>query len=139
MPLTATASVTVIWLFRALGGLPLWLNHGIGFAIGWLAWFGSVRHRRLTRENIQQYAQSIELNDAEPLLRAAIGEHGKGITELAVAWTASPERLYSMVLECNGWEHIEAAKAGGRPMSTRRAETSCMNTRICRGMKLPKA
>ena len=106
----------MIWLFRALGSLPLWLNHSIGFALGWLAWCGSARHRRLTRENIQQYAQSIKLNDAEPLLRAAIGEQGKGVTELAVAWTASPERLYSMVLECNGWEHIEAAKAGGRPI-----------------------
>lgn len=106
----------MIWLFRALGSLPLWLNQTIGYGLGWLTWCGSARHRRLTRENIQQYAQSIKLNDVKHLLRAAIGEQGKGITELAVAWTASPERLYSMVLECNGWEHIEAAKVGGQPI-----------------------
>lgn len=36
------------------------------------------------------------------------------MTELAVAWTAPVERLYSLVLACNGWEHVDAAQANGR-------------------------
>ena len=106
----------MIWLFRALGSLPLWLNHLIGFALGWLAWWLSPRHRCLTRENVRLYAQCIKLNDAKPLLRAAIAEQGKGISELAVAWTAPPGRLYGLVRECIGWQHIDAAQAERRPI-----------------------
>ena len=54
--------------------------------------------------------------DAKRLLRAAIGEQGKGITELAAAWTAPPDRLYNMIRECHGWKHVEAANTGGRPI-----------------------
>ncbi|MEQ1518017.1 MAG: lysophospholipid acyltransferase family protein [Usitatibacteraceae bacterium] len=106
----------MIWLFRALGGMPLWLNHRIGFLLGWTAWCLSPRHRRLTRENAGQFAKHMHLSDARPLVRAAIGEQGRGISELAVAWTAPPERLYSLVRECVGWEHVEAALATKRPM-----------------------
>ena len=106
----------MIWLFRALGSLPLWLNHLVGAALGWLAWIASPRHRRLTRENIQYYAQHMKLNSAKKLLRTAITEQGKGISELAVAWTAAPERLYGLVRECMGWEHIDAAFAAKRPI-----------------------
>ncbi|MCY7386668.1 MAG: lysophospholipid acyltransferase family protein [Burkholderiales bacterium] len=106
----------MIWLFRALGSLPLWLNHGIGFVLGWLAWLGSGRHRRLTRENVRRYVQHAQAHHANALLRAAISEQGKGITELATAWTSSPERLYGLVRECIGWEHVEAAQAIKQPI-----------------------
>jgi Kdo2-lipid IVA lauroyltransferase/acyltransferase len=106
----------VIWVFRALGRLPLWLNHRIGFVVGWLAWCGSERHRRLTRENIDQYARHMKMTDAKSLLRASIAEQGRGITELALAWTAAPETLYGMVRECVGWEHIDAAQLAKRPI-----------------------
>lgn len=108
----------MIWLFRALGRLPLWLNHAIGFALGWLVWCGSKRHRRLTRENVQTYARRMELPATNHLLRAAIAEQGKGMTELAIAWTAPPQRLWGMVRggDCIGWEHVDAAKAARRPI-----------------------
>ena len=106
----------MIWLFRALGSLPLWLNHVIGFGLGWLVWWGSARHRLITRENVGNYARVMKLPDTKRLLRAAIAEQGKGITELAVAWTASPVRLYALVRECQGWEHVEAAQADKRPV-----------------------
>ena len=104
------------WLFRVLGRLPLWLNQCLGFALGWMVWWLSPRHRRLTSENIQQYARHMKLNDCKHLLRSAIGEQGRGITALAIAWTAPPERLYRLVRACIGWEHIEAATANARPI-----------------------
>ena len=106
----------MIWLFRALGHLPLRLNHSVGFVLGWLAWWLSPRHRRLTRENIKQYAQHMKRNDPKALTRAAIAEQGRSISELAVAWTAPAERLYNLVRECIGWQHIEAAQAENRPI-----------------------
>lgn len=106
----------MIWAFRAFGRLPLWLNHRIGFVLGWLAWCLLPRHRRLSRENIGQYARHVKLADAKKLLRESIAEQGRSITELAIAWTAPPERLYAMVRECIGWEHIDAAHAAKRPI-----------------------
>ena len=44
----------------------------------------------------------------------AITEQGKGMTELAIAWTAPVDRLYSLVSACSGWEHVDAAKARQR-------------------------
>ncbi|MEO8385929.1 MAG: lysophospholipid acyltransferase family protein [Betaproteobacteria bacterium] len=104
------------WLFRALGHLPLWLNHRIGFLLGWLVWLGSSRHRRLTRDNVAQYARFRNMVDGKALLRDAIGEQGRGMTELALAWTAPPEKLYCLVKECNGWAQVEAAQANKRPI-----------------------
>ncbi len=106
----------MIWLFRALGYLPLRLNHSIGFVIGWLAWWLSSRHRRLTRENIKQYARFMKRNDIKALTREAIAEQGRGVSELAVAWIAPTERLYGLVRECIGWQHIEAAQEENRPI-----------------------
>lgn len=109
----------MIWLFRVLGSLPLWLNHAIGTGLGWLVWFASARHRRLTRENLRQYTTQLMLDETKQmLLNDAIAEQGKGISELAVAWTAPPERLYKMVRDddCIGWQHIEVAKANERPI-----------------------
>ena len=106
----------MIWLFRALGSLPLWLNHSIGFVLGWLVWFGSGRHSRLTGENVRQYVRHAQVHGANVLLQAAISEQGKGITELATAWTSSPEQLYRLVRECTGWEHVESAQAVKQPI-----------------------
>ena len=86
--------------------------------VGWLAWWGSSRHRRLTRDNVEQYARFRSQVDAKVLLRDAIGEQGRGITELAVAWTAPPEKLYNLIqdVNCIGWAHVEAALADKRPI-----------------------
>ena len=72
----------------------------------------------MTRENIEQYARDRSGVDAKALLRNAVGEQGRGITELAVAWTAPPEKLYSLIqdVNCRGWAHVEAAQADERPI-----------------------
>ena len=56
--------------------------------------------------------------DANALLRNAIGEQGRGITEIAVAWTALPGKLYSLIqdVNCIGWAHVAAAQASRRPI-----------------------
>jgi KDO2-lipid IV(A) lauroyltransferase len=102
------------WLFGLLGHLPLCLNHAIGFCMGWLAWWLSSRHRRITRENVARYAQFNNSDKAGQLLHAAIGEQGRGMSELAVAWTLPLDRIYALVRECYGWEAVEAAKREGK-------------------------
>ena len=70
------------------------------------------------RENVEQYAKFRHQADTKTLLREAIGEQGRGITELAIAWTAPPEKLYGLIqaVNCIGWEHVESAQADRRPI-----------------------
>ncbi len=104
------------WLFQLFGRLPLRLNQVVGAVLGRLAWLASARHRNITRANVGNYARHAKLDDLASLLNQSIVEQGKGMTELAIAWTAPVERLYSLVTACTGWEHVEAAKAGQRPI-----------------------
>lgn len=103
-----------VFLFRAIGALPLRLNHALGAALGWIAWWLSPRHRRITRENFQQFLNVAA--DKKTKLRDVIPALGRGASELAIAWTAPVEKLYALVRECDGWAHVEAAKSAGKPI-----------------------
>ena len=65
------------------------------------------------RENLSCFGKHQGIDPAT-LLSAAIAEQGRGIAELAIAWTAPMDRLYALVKSCSGWEHIDAAKAANR-------------------------
>lgn len=106
----------MLFLFRLAGKLPLQLNQLVGALLGWMAWLLSPRHRRLTRENLARYTAYARRNEDHALLNAAIAQQGKGIAELAIAWTAPVERLYSLVVGCDGWEHVDRAKARSHPI-----------------------
>ncbi len=101
-------------LFRLLGKLPLRLNHAIGSGLGRLAWWVSSRHRRMTRENLAQFCSATQTPLSDTLLAETIAHQGRAISELAIAWTAAVEHLYGLVRECEGWEHVDAAKAAKR-------------------------
>lgn len=104
----------VTLLFRLFGRLPLALNHRIGGFVGWLAAVVSSRHRRITRENLNRYAAMTDGAADDAMLAAAFREQGKGLTELAIAWTASIERLNKLFVPCDSWHHVEAAKQAGK-------------------------
>jgi Kdo2-lipid IVA lauroyltransferase/acyltransferase len=103
-------------LFRAFGALPLRWSHRIGAVLGWLASYASAAHRRRTTENLQAFAHSRNLALDPSLLHAAFIEQGKGLAELALAWTAPVERIESLVQGCSNWALVDAAKAAGRPI-----------------------
>ena len=99
-----------------VGILPLRVNHVLGALLGRLVWQFSRRHRQITADNVNQYAVSRALDAPTHarLLRVAMIEQGKGFTELAVAWTASMDRLNDLVEPCNDWHHVDAAIAAHR-------------------------
>lgn len=99
-------------LFRAAGALPLRINHSLGALLGWLAWCLSPRYRRIMRENFAQFLTAA--GSTQITLNAVIAEQGRGVSELAIAWTAPIKILYSLVSECDGWEHVAAAKSAGQ-------------------------
>ena len=106
-------------LFRLFGKLPLRLNHMIGALLGYLIWGLSKRHRKLCRQNLALYNTFVSSHNRylQDYLQSAlkpsvmIAEQGKGISELAIAWTLPVEKLAALVKNCEGWKHVVAAKA----------------------------
>ena len=104
----------VALLFRLFGVLPLALNHRIGAFVGWLAGKFSQRHHRTTRHNLNLYAAVAGESATELMLANVFQEQGKALTELAIAWTASIDKLNRLFVPCDSWHHVEAARQAGK-------------------------
>ena len=90
-------------LFKLLSFLPLWLLHGIGWILGWVAFLGSRTYRQRFVENADQ----AQLGRADWL--PAVGAAGQLVSELPRLWFGRTVPLY-----WEGAEHIDAALAGGK-------------------------
>jgi len=101
------------FLFRLLARLPLSWLHGAGAALGWLVYRLSPAYAARLRENL--FASGVCASDAERrvVLRAAITEAGKSVTELIAVWFGEEEKVQRLVVECHGWESAEAARRRG--------------------------
>lgn len=74
----------MIHVFRWLARLPLWLLHGLGWWLGWMAFLSSPRYRRKFLQNIDQAGYRI------PTVRGAIGGAGRMVAELPRLWLGAP-------------------------------------------------
>ena len=85
--------------------------------LGILAYVASPRLRAHMQENLALYFAAAGISEPSArtaLRREAVTESGKGISELAVAGMAPTERVYRLVKQCSGWEHVEAAVSNGK-------------------------
>jgi len=103
----------LLLLFRQLACLPLSWLHRAGAALGWLVYWCSPSYAGRMRENL--YASGVCSGEAQcdALLRAAVAETGKGVTELAAVWFGADEKVARLVLECDRWDIVEAARRRG--------------------------
>jgi KDO2-lipid IV(A) lauroyltransferase len=90
-------------LFRLLSYLPLWALHGLGWALGWIAFLGSSDYRHRFLENVALAGVGREA------WMAAVGESGRLIAELPRLWLGR-----SVPVFWDGAEHVEAALATGK-------------------------
>lgn len=98
----------MVFIFRLLSRLPLWLVHVLGGWLGRLTYLLSPTYRRHVRENMAQAG-------IDPSLRgAAAAESGKQMVELARIWLRTLEETNAQVTEVRGWEHVEAAQRAGK-------------------------
>jgi KDO2-lipid IV(A) lauroyltransferase len=104
----------MMWFLRLLGRLPLASLHRAGAALGWVVYLASPTYSRRLRENL--YASGVCADEAQcrSLLRQSIAETGKAATELITVWFGPDETVEGMVVECNGWDIIDAARARGK-------------------------
>ena len=83
------------------------MAHGIGALLGLLGLLRR-RHRELLRDNLKLTG----LYSRRCLIRAGM-ELGKGLAELPLVWLAPLPRVFRLIREVHGWEHIEAARGRG--------------------------
>ena len=90
-------------MFRMLAVLPLWLLHGIGVALGWIALLASPAYRRRFAANARQAGYPVAR------LLPAVGAAGKLVAELPRLWFGRAPALH-----WSGAELIDDALARGR-------------------------
>ncbi len=97
----------MLFFLRLFSRLPLPVAHACGALLGLASLFYG-RHRALLRENLGLTG----LYSPARLLRAGL-ELGKGLAELPLVWLAPLPRVFGLIREVHGWEHIEAARGQG--------------------------
>ncbi len=90
-------------VFKLLSYLPLWLLHGVGWVLGWLAFLLSPTYR----QRFVSHARQAGLGAAQR--RAAVGQSGKLVAELPRLWLGAP-----VPVVWRGRQHVEVALQGGR-------------------------
>lgn len=93
----------MLFTFRALSILPLWLLHGLGWIAGWLTYLGSPTYRRRFLANAAQ--AGYQLSDVRP----AVGHAGRMVAELPRLWLGAP-----VAIEWSDEERVDRAYSAGR-------------------------
>lgn len=102
------------FLLRLLALLPLRVLHGLGAGIGWLLWRANGRTARHTAVNIRLARPQLDAAAQQALVRQALVESGRSVTELARIWGGGARRALKLVREVRGAELFDAALAGDK-------------------------
>jgi KDO2-lipid IV(A) lauroyltransferase len=101
-------------LLRLIGRLPLRVLHGVGTAIGRLSLWLHGRGQRQATVNLAIARPTLEPPARARLVRAALAEGGKSITEIVKVWGDGAERSLALVREVRGGDLLDAALAAGK-------------------------
>ncbi len=99
----------MLFLLRLAARLPLPLLHALGATLGWMVYLCSPRYRRDFKRNLA----AAELGDSR-LRRAAVSEAGKSVVEVPAVWLRPFARVADLVVEVNGWEHMDRSTRRGK-------------------------
>lgn len=98
----------MVFVFRLISRLPLWLVHWLGGLLGWLVYLLSPTYRRNLQANIAQAGLSPSLHGP------VAAESGKQMLELARIWMRPLDEANAQVVEVCGLAHVEAAQREGK-------------------------
>jgi KDO2-lipid IV(A) lauroyltransferase len=99
--------------FRLLARLPLSWLHRAGAALGWLTYWSSPSYAARLRENLHSSGVCGGAARCAGVLRAAVAEAGKSVTELVAVWFGEDDKVARLVVECERWDIVENARARG--------------------------
>ena len=100
-------------LLSIFGLLPLQMSLFLGSKMASLGFFLSGRLRRTGQRNLELAFPNLSQKERRRLLRGCFENLGRLLGIFSQFATADPSTLQSMI-ECEGWEYIEAARASGR-------------------------
>lgn len=98
-------------LLRHLSHLSLSTLHQMGQMAGVLAWAFSAKMRQRMKQNM---AKCLGRDPTASELRAAAREMGKLAFETPFVWMRPSPEVFATVVQANGWELIEEARAQGQ-------------------------
>ncbi|MEQ1589691.1 MAG: lysophospholipid acyltransferase family protein [Gallionella sp.] len=101
-------------IFRFLTSLPLSWLQSLGALLGHFMFVMSKQYAARTEENLRQSHLATDDRHYSSLLKQSINEAGKGIVELPWVWGRPLEQVCATVQSCQGWKHIEVARARGK-------------------------
>lgn len=101
-------------VFRLIAALPLRWLHLLGALLGRLTYTLSGQYAARTRDNLRQAGVAKGEAHFSSLLDQAVSEAGKGMVELPWVWLRPVEQVLGCVVECHGWELVEAARTRGK-------------------------
>ena len=105
----------ILWSFKLLARLPLAVLHRLGSMLGWLSYQLSRSYARRLRENLQGALRFTNQQAQYPqVLKANISEVGKSLLEMPWVWLRPLTEVVASVQDCQGWQHVEAARALGK-------------------------
>ena len=102
-------------ILRALArALPLPWLHRAGAALGWLVFRASPAYAQRLRENIRASGLCRDEAAVRALVRAAVAETGKSVTELIAIWFGDARRVAALMTECADWGIVTRAVERGK-------------------------
>lgn len=101
-------------LLRLLALLPLRALHGAGALIGRLMLWRGARAADVTAVNLAVTRPGLSAEARRTLLRGAMVEAGKSVTEIIKVWGSGATRALGLVREVRGGELFDAALAAGK-------------------------
>jgi len=101
-------------LLRLLALLPLRALHAVGAGLGRLLLWRRGRTARVVAANLAIARPGLDAAARAALLREAMAEGGKTITEIVKIWGGGAQRALGLVREVRGGELFDAALAAGK-------------------------
>ena len=121
------SSSFVVWLFDAMARLPLGALHRLGVLLGWLTYLLSGKYAERMRENLGFYNTGRHPSEFRKVLRASVGEAGKGLVELPWVWRRPVAEVLAKVQHCFGREYLGAGLQGGKGLIILTPHLSCFD------------
>ncbi|SMN01247.1 Lipid A biosynthesis lauroyl acyltransferase [uncultured Candidatus Thioglobus sp.] len=90
--------------------MPLRLNHFVGMLIGRYLYLSNSQSKHVVRKNIQLCFAHLNKAEQEELIKKALIENTKGVTESGYIWMRSFEDNAKKVLTINGIQHLESER-----------------------------
>ena len=101
-------------LIRVLSRVPLCWLHGWGTVVGWCVYWLSSGYAKRMKSNLTMSGVCADSASYRRLLRAAIVQNGQALLELPAVWFRDDEAAGRLVVECRGWDFVEAVRRQGQ-------------------------